>query len=197
MAKGASQTDLEQRIVSSEPAAGRVGDVMRLLPMILLRHDARVQRAYGDWLARTVRYEEAGDFREAVLFLSLYDDSVQLNALVRLLKLERYQSWLPTMLRWEFQRALEGAPRVDVTVPEGLAWVTPGKSPKQQAGAMGGFRLENIEQHIERFYFCVVKDPPIKKKRLAIEQRCARSDVQHSIRRAQILLDCIDAPLPS
>jgi len=195
MAKGVSQTDLAHRRVGSEPAALRIGDAMRLLPMVLLRHDSRVQRAYDDWLARAVRYEDAGDFTDAAVLRCLFEDSVQLNALVRELKLQRYQSWLPKMLRWEFQRALEGAPRVDVTVPEGHGWATRGKRPKQRPGAMGGFRLENLEQHIERFYLCVVKDPPVKKKRLAIDQGCLRSDVQYSIRRAQILLDCIDAPL--
>ncbi len=198
MAKGgASQTDLANHIASSEPAALRIGDAMRLLPRVLLRHDSRVQRAYDDWLARVIRYEDAGQFTEDAAMRCLYEDSVQLNTLVRELKLQRYQRWLPMMLRWEFQRALEGAPRVEVTVPEGLAWAMPGKRPKQRPGAMGGFRLENIEQHIERFYLCVVKDPPIKKKRLAIDRGCSRADVQHSIRRAQVLLDCIDAPIPS
>ena len=196
MAKGASQADLEHQIVSSEPAALRVGDAMRLLPMVLLRHDARVQRAYDEWRARAVRYEEAGQFTEAAALRCLFEDSLQLNALVRELKLERYQRSLPQMLRWEFQRALEGASRVEVTVPKGLAWTMRGNKPKQRPGAMGGFRLENIEQHIERFYFCEVKTPPTPKKRLAIEQGCSRSDVQHSIRRARILLDCVDAPVP-
>ena len=72
-----------------------------------------------------------------------------------------------------------------------------GKRPKQRPGAMGGFRLESIERNIERFYLCRVKTPPTPVKRLAIECGCARSDVQHFIRRAQTLLDCIDAPLPA
>jgi hypothetical protein len=33
MTKGVSQTDLEQRIAGSEPAALRIGDAMRLLPI--------------------------------------------------------------------------------------------------------------------------------------------------------------------
>jgi hypothetical protein len=196
MAKGASQVDLDRGIAGSEPAALRIGDAMRLLSMVLLRHDPRVQRAYADWLARAEAYEDVGEFTEAVAWRALFEDSVQLNALVRDLQLQRYQRWLPKMLRWEFQRALEGAPRVDVTVPDGLAWAMRGKRPKQRPGPKG-FRLEHLEQHIERFYLCVVKDPPVRKKRLAIDQGCSRSDVQHSIRRAQILLACINAPLPS
>jgi hypothetical protein len=130
MAKGASQADLENQIACSEPAALRIGDVMRLLPTVLLRHDSRVQRAYDDRLARVIRsrvqrayddrlarvirYEDADEFTEVAASRSLYEDSVQLNALVRELKLQRYERWLPMMLRWEFQRALEDAPRVEV-----------------------------------------------------------------------------------
>ena len=125
----ASQTDLDQHIANSEPAALRVGDAMRLLPLVLLRYDDCVQRAYTDWQARIVRYEDVGEFTEAAALQSLFDDSVQLNGLVRELKLQRYQRWLPTMLRAEFQRALEGAPRVEVTVPAGLDWAKPGKRP--------------------------------------------------------------------
>ena len=190
-------SDLDEHIANSAPAALRVGDAMRLLPLVLLRHDDRVQRAYTDWQARIVRYEDVGEFTKAAALRSLFDDSVQLNALVRALGLRRYQRWLPHMLRWEFQRALEGADRLEVTVPQGLSWLKPGKRPKQRVGAMGGFRLEQIEQHIERFYFCEVKTPRTPKKRLALEQGCGRSDVQHSIKRARILLDCIDAPIPS
>ena len=189
MAKGASQTDLEEQIASSEPAALRMGDAMRLLPMVLLHHDARVQRAYEDWLARVIRYEDAGQFTEAAGLRSLFEDSVQLNALVRELKLQRYQRWLPHMFRWEFQRALEGAPRVEVTVPEGLAWAMPGKRPKQRPGAMGGFRLEDLERTITLFVRCEVNGEP--KKRIAKAFGITPRDVRHHVRRARTLLDCI------
>lgn len=51
MAKGKSQQDLDERIVSSAPAAARVAETSRLVPVILLRHDARVQQWYADWRA--------------------------------------------------------------------------------------------------------------------------------------------------
>jgi len=190
--------ELKLGIVVSEPAALRVGDAMRLLPLVLLRHDPRVKRAYDQWLARTCRHEEAGDFTEPALLLASLEDSVQLNALVRDIGLTEYQTWLPRMLRWEFQRYLEGAAAVEVTVPDGLAWsgALAANRPKRQPGAMGGFRLENVEQHIERFYFCEVKRPRESKKALARRQGCLRSDVQHSVKRARMLLRCIDAPMP-
>jgi hypothetical protein len=177
-------------IVNSAPAADRVGEAMRLLPMILLRHDPRVQRVYAAWVARAVGYEERGQMTEAAGIAHLFASSVELNALVRALKLQCYQTWLPAALLWEFSRCLEGAPKVDVTVPEGLPWPTSGKRPKRQPGAMGGYRLEDIEQHIERFYACEVQG--VSKKRLAREHGCSRADVQHSIKRAQSLLACID-----
>ena len=37
--KGISQTDLEQGIIGSAPAAERIADVMRLFPMVLVRED--------------------------------------------------------------------------------------------------------------------------------------------------------------
>jgi hypothetical protein len=40
--KGISQTDLEQGIIGSAPAAERIADVMRLFPMVLLREDPRL-----------------------------------------------------------------------------------------------------------------------------------------------------------
>ncbi len=43
--KGASQADLERRVVSSAPAVERVADTMHLLPRILLREDSRVRMA--------------------------------------------------------------------------------------------------------------------------------------------------------
>ena len=72
MAKGTSKADLAQHVVSSEPAAYRVGDAMRLLPMVLLRHDSRVQRAYDVWRARAERYEDAGAFTEAAAMSFLF-----------------------------------------------------------------------------------------------------------------------------
>jgi hypothetical protein len=66
----ASRTDLDQHIANSEPAALRVGDAMRLLPLVLLRHDDRVQRAYTDWQARIVRSEDVGEFTEAAALRS-------------------------------------------------------------------------------------------------------------------------------
>lgn len=101
------------------------------------------------------------------------------------------------MLRWEFQRAFEGAERLEVTVPDGLSWSKPGKRPKQRVGLLGGFRLEHIEQHIERFYVCEVKTPRTQKRPLARELRCSPKDIRDSIARARQLLDCIDAPIPS
>lgn len=115
MARSQAQLDLDRRIAGTAKDAARVGDAMRLFPMVLLRHDDRVQRAYDIWLARAGRYEEAGQFTENAALGSLFADSVQLNELVRTLHLQRYQSWLPAMLRWEFQRAIEGAPQVVVT----------------------------------------------------------------------------------
>jgi hypothetical protein len=51
MAKGASQADLERHIVSSAPAAARVAEMMRLVPMVLLRDDPRVRDLYVVWQA--------------------------------------------------------------------------------------------------------------------------------------------------
>ena len=192
-----SLDDLKAHIVGSAPAAARVCDAMRLLPMVLLRHDARVQRAYDAWLARAVRFEDAGQFTEAAAMQSLFEDSVQLNALVRELKLQGYQSWLPQILRWEFQRALEGVPTVEVTMPWGLEWATRGKAPKgQRSRGPKGFRLEDLPRQIDCFYRCVVKDPPDKKTHLAISQGKSRVDVQHEVKRARLFLECIDAPMP-
>jgi hypothetical protein len=91
----ASPTDLDQHIANSEPAALRVGDAMRLLPLVLLRHDDRAQHTYADWQARIVCYEDAGVFTEAAALRSLVDDTAQLNALVCALKMQRYRRWLP------------------------------------------------------------------------------------------------------
>jgi hypothetical protein len=50
--KGTSRRDLDRHVVRSAPAAERVAEVTRLFPMVLLREDPRVQRAYAAWLAR-------------------------------------------------------------------------------------------------------------------------------------------------
>ena len=175
---------------------------MRLLPAVLLRHDPRVQRAYELWRVRAIGYEEAGQFTLAAALQSLFEDSVQLNALVRELNLERYQSWLPVMLRWEFQRQIEGAPTVDVTVPEGASWAAAGRAPKH-----GETHHENLERNITWFYCHRVKSPSDSK--YAIEQDYIRErsregvsvltgkrQVKHGIKRAEQLLACIDAPMP-
>lgn len=49
MAKGASQQDLDRRIVSSEPAAKRVAEVSRLVAVVLLKHDPRIRELYDGW----------------------------------------------------------------------------------------------------------------------------------------------------
>jgi hypothetical protein len=72
-----SQEDPFVRTAVSDPAVLRVGDAMRLLPMILLRHDTRVQRAYDPWHKRVVRYENGGQFSEAAVLQCLVDDVVE------------------------------------------------------------------------------------------------------------------------
>lgn len=134
--------------------------------------------------------EAAGNFSDAALTATILDDVAQLTALVRELGLVRYASWLPRMLHWEFHRAMEefdaNAPvDLDISVPGGLAWATRGKKPKQRAGSMGGYRLEHLERVIELFYRGEVKREP--KKRIAINDGIARSDVQHAVRRARAL----------
>ena len=47
--EGHITADLEQGIVGSAPAAERLGDVMQLLPRILLRKDGRVRTAFAVW----------------------------------------------------------------------------------------------------------------------------------------------------
>jgi hypothetical protein len=197
MAKGATRTDVEHRIGHSEPTANRIGEASWLLAHVLLRHDARVQAAYDVWRARVIRYENAGQFTEDAARRSLVEDAVQLNALVRALGLERYQSWLPNMLHWEFHRALERGARVEVTIETGLAWLRRGKRPKRRPGATGGFRLEHLEQHVERFYFCEVQVPRTRKLELARLTGCSRADVQRSVKRVRLLLDCIVGDLSS
>lgn len=196
-----AQIDLDHRITGTAKDAERVGNALRLFPMVLLRHDGRVQDAYDIWLARAIRYEEAGPFTEAAGLRSLFEDSIQLNTLVRALKLERYQSWLPQMLRWEFQRALEGAPHVEVTLPNGLPWQASGRGPKQ-----GGTHREDLERYLTWFYRHEVKQPPDSKYALQrdyIEARrsegvniaAAKRQVNNGLKRAHQLLACIDAPL--
>ena len=183
MARDGSTNDLAARIANSEPAALRIGEAMRLFPMILLRHDPRVQRAYEVWRQRVAQYEDIGAFTEAAALRCLYEDSVQLNALVRELRLTPYHRWLPQMIRWEYQRALENAPQVLVTVPEGLAWASCGKQPKQRPGAMGGFRLEDLERTITLFVRSEVSGEP--KKRIATACGITARDVRHHVRRAR------------
>jgi hypothetical protein len=203
-----SQDDLARGIVGSAPAAARVAEVMRLLPQVLLREDPRVQTAFAVWWARMEQAEEqaealvrAGADPSPLAVQALQEDAAALFALVRSLGLDRYR-WLPRMLRWEFQRVAEeraaGVPMtLEITTPGNLSWATPGKRPKQRPGKWGGFRLEHIERNILWFYLCEVKHPPVTKKQLAIAQGCARCDVQHAIRRARILLACINRTPPT
>jgi hypothetical protein len=202
MAASQAQIDLDRRIAGTAKDAVRVGDAMRLFPMVLLRHDARVQRAYEAWRRRAEHYEDAGQFTEAAAVRSLFEDAVQLNALVRELKLQRYQSWLPTMLRWEFQRALEGASQVEVALPNGLPWKASGRGPKQ-----GATHREDLERSLTWFYRRQVKQPSDSKYALQqeyIEARrregvtitAAKRQINHALTRAEQLLACIDAPYP-
>jgi hypothetical protein len=137
--KGISQTDLEQGIIGSAPAAERIAEVMRLFPMVLLREDPRVQAVYLAWLERMP--DEAPTDQDAKLRI-LMGDATQLFALLRDLGLERYR-WLPKMLRFEFDRATREMAyskpfAVEVTLPPDLPWPMAGKRPKRKPGAMGG-----------------------------------------------------------
>ena len=198
-----AQTDLDRRIAGTAKDAVRVGDAMRLFPMVLLRHDPCVQQAYEVWRRRAEQYEDAGQFTEDAAFTSLSQDSVQLNALVRELKLQRYQSWLPVMLRWEFQRALEGAPHIEVTLPSGLPWKASGRAPKN-----GDSHREDLERYLTWFYRHHVKQPSDSKYALQQEYIAARrrdgvtitagkQQINNGLKRAAQLLACIDAPIPT
>jgi hypothetical protein len=102
--KGVSRTDLERKVVGSLPAAERVGEAMRLLPRILLREDPRVQRSYAEWWTRML---SAGAPTAEAVAIAMEGDFLQLRALVHELGLDQYASWLPKMLRCEFQREAE------------------------------------------------------------------------------------------
>ena len=101
------------------------------------------------------------------------------------------------MLWFEFGRVALGVTEpLLVTLPEGLNWATRGKAPKgSRSRGPKGFRLEDLPRQIDCFYRCVVKDPPDNKTHLAIAQGRNRVDVQHDVKRARLLLDCIDAPM--
>ena len=168
--------------MSSAAAFERVAAVDRLLPMVLLRDDPRVQAAYRSWWARMVE-AEAGGITDAAAWRSLQDDATLLFALIRSLGLERY-GWLPMMLRFEFQLKAEenaGEPTtLEITLPPDLpSWDTTGKRPK--SGPSRGSRRKTPEGS--------------RLKRLALELGVSRSDVQHACHRAR-LLDCINAPMP-
>jgi hypothetical protein len=146
--KGISQTDLEQGVVGSAAAAGRIIDVMRFFPQVLLREDPRVQAAYRSWLERMP--DEAPTLQEDKWRI-LGEDATQLFALLRDLGLEQYR-WLPRMLRFEFDRATHelvySSPTTIDMTPQRRALVHGWQSAKQKAGAYGGFRLEDIERNL-------------------------------------------------
>ena len=141
MAKLPSQRALERGIVSSQPAAELVADAMRLLPLILLRDDARVQAAYQVWWATRRAADVQPPITEAV-WLGGYEECCQLFTLIGELGLARYR-WLPTTLSWEFRRCEQsvlGRPtRIEVSLPSDLpSWHTAGKRPKRRASGRYG-----------------------------------------------------------
>lgn len=214
MAISQAQTDLDQRITGTAIDAARVGNAMRLFPMVLLRHDVRVQHAYDVWRQRAERYEDAGrpewlrsrqlanagPCTEASALRFLFESSVQLNALVRELKLQRYQSWLPAMLAQEFHRTLEGASQVDVTLPTGLAWYAKGRAPKQ-----GETHREDLERSLTWFYrhqvqqhskYILQREYIDSRRRDGVTITAAKRQINNGLKRAAQLLACIDAPFP-
>jgi hypothetical protein len=209
---GTSQADLDRGIVSSAPAAARVGEVSRLLPMVLLHDVDRVQQEFAVWrtrydVARRVHLMETltqhwADWATAEVVVTadpgieaLIQDATHLFGVVKDLGLAKYR-WLPRHLAMEFGRvALGVAAPLEVTFPDGLAWATPGKRPKQRPGVFGGFRLEDLERNVTWFVACKVNGKRIK--RFAIAQGVSRSTVQDAIKRVEILLDCINRPLPT
>lgn len=200
MAVSGTQLDLNQRIVATAMDAARVGEAMRLFPHVLLRRDERVQHAYDLWRARAVRYEEAGQFTQAAALQFLAESSVQLNALVRELTLQRYQTWLPAMLLHEFHRELEGAPHVAVTLPKNLAWKASGRAPKR-----GDTHREDLERYLTWFYrhqvqqqskYVLVQEYIQARRRAGVTITAGKRQINNGLRRAEQLLACLDAPYP-
>ena len=190
MARASPDENLELGIVASAPAASRVADAACTLARVLLRDDPRVQAVYRVWAADAAKPA----WTEPDLLGSLQRDFSTLAQLVRDLGLETYR-WLPKYLFWEFFRVSQGAPEIVVTFPPNLTWASAGKRPKR--GGPKGFRLEDLDRTISRFYRCEVKTPRDSKKRLAKEQGCDRKDIRAACQRARTLLNCIDRPFPT
>jgi hypothetical protein len=216
--KGQTQADLKQRIVNNAPDAFRVGEVMRLVPRVLLKHEPRVHEAYHLWSAaqedvfkHTSPYDviyyrdlliELGETwppspdtlaRPDVKHLMVELDT--LGFLIRVLGLEQY-SWLPAMLWFTFAERILGT-GVSVEIPQGSAWTERGKRPKTIPSgerAPEHSRLEDLDRAVTWWYYCEVARRP--KKRLAKELGRERFEVQHAVTRVRQFLACIDAPLP-
>jgi hypothetical protein len=211
MAKGASQADLDQGIVSSEPAARRVAEIMRLVPMVLLRYDPRVQETYSAWLeicglddlphrivlmhALRETFKLWSPAPEAVLqkqdVESLRGELQGLHILTQQLGLGRYR-WLPVELWNAFAAKATGGTAVSFTVPEGLPWATAGNSPKRSGPK--GYRLEDLERNVTWWYRCDVAD--VTTYAIAQQTGYTERNVAQAVQRVRTLLACPDAPFP-
>ncbi len=144
-------------VITNAHDAARVLDSARLLPMFLLRLDARVQAAYASWWARMLDYD-AQPMTEELVSRSLREDAAQLTALGRDLGLGRLDRWLPTMLRWEFHRAAEeqagGTASLELSIPGELPWAAPtdSRAPKKPSGKKEHEHREDLARNVLWFY---------------------------------------------
>jgi len=182
-----------------------------LLALVLLRDVPGVQQAFESWrlkgdIGARVRllenltslelWTERKNPELAALTApgsaALMRDLFELRDVVVSLGLGRYR-WLPTVLAKQFgQVALKISDPPETEWPSGLRWQRAGKRPKQRAGSMGGYRLEDLERNVTWFVHCEVLKK--SKKRYAREQKTLRSNLQSAITRIRNLLDCIHPP---
>jgi hypothetical protein len=197
-----SQADLGQGIVGSSQDAGRVAEVMRLLPMVLLREDPRVQAEYQVWWGRMLAGDQA-PIDEAAIASAVFEDFLQLRSLVQQLGLTRYRSWLPQMLRWEFQRFAEqkesAQPHaIEITLPDVPAWA----SNNARAPKRGQTHREDHERYVTWFYRREVKQPADSwnalereyirtRSQAGVTIRSAENTVKNGVKRAKQLLAVI------
>lgn len=213
MAKGASQQNLDRGIVSSAPAATRVAEIARLVPLVLLREDRRVREGYVTW-----RPDDLDELRDRVtLMAKLYQtwdawsptpEAVLQDRQAEILRAElhevhlitkaiglRQYRWLPLGLWAAFAaEALEDCV-ITFSIPDGLQWATRGKAPKRSGPK--GYRLEDLQRNVTWWYRCEVADPRVTTYALAKETGYTEPNVRQAVQRVRTFLTCIDAPFPT
>lgn len=144
-------------IIASRADAWRVSRYARCFVGVLIRADPRVKRAYAVWQERVAAGEQQaqldGADLEDLVAREIVAEFLQMRALVAELGLERYKSWLPRALSFEFARRL-GIEIDDFIPPADAAWAKVGRRPKNGPKQEASFARDTVW-----FYRTKVKQP--------------------------------------